>query len=196
MAAEAEEITAAADVINAIAVAEPGHLAAEVDKRLLFPHPLDPKPCMELPHHPQKPALLNMAPPPPPCPVMGSHLQATLMTSHRMALETGGLQPLMWFLCMSLEAGELNITYTSHCYTLMAIPFEKVPINYCIYYFFIHYLLYIHTSVFFYSRFLLLRDVDEKIYFHHLFIIYYLLIGTSGRLSRIENRGKINLKNE
>ena len=54
MAAEAEEITAAADVINAIAVAEPGHLAAEVDKRSLFPHPPDPKPCMELLHHPQK----------------------------------------------------------------------------------------------------------------------------------------------
>merc|ERR1712183_726248 len=137
MASEVEEITAEEAVINAIAVAEPGHLAAGVDKRSLFPHPPDPKPCMELPHHPQKPALLNMVPQPPPCPVMGSHLQATLMTFHPMALETGGLQPPTRFLCMSLEAGELNITYTSHCYTLMAIPFEKVPINYCIYYFFI-----------------------------------------------------------
>ena len=62
----------------------------------------------------------------------------------------------------------------------MKVPIIIIIINYCIYhyYFFIHYLLHTHISVFFYSRFLLLRDVDEKIYFHHLYTneILYLLI--------------------
>ena len=120
MADLAEEITAAViNVINAIVVAEPGPSAAEVDKRWLFPHPQDPKPCMELPHLLQPiPPLLNMVPQPlhylvtgPLPPVTGPQ---SPMNFHPMVLETGGHQLPMRFLSTSLEAGELNITYTSH----------------------------------------------------------------------------------